>query len=209
MTRKPDDDSGVGDQQKVVRRMMQRQMVRVRWLLLLAATAALLAGCDIESLATPTVANTNASTTPTVAADMTLTRAQVRRVVDGDTIIVVLDGREERLRYIGVDTPESVSPSAPVECYGREAAEANRRLVEGRSVYLEKDVSERDRYGRLLRYVFVDDPAGGGRLFVNLELVRQGYAQVVTFPPDVRHAGTFRAAQQEARDAELGLWGAC
>jgi micrococcal nuclease len=172
--------------------------------LLVATLAILLTGCEVDERATATP-----STGASLLEATHLTRAQVRRVVDGDTLIVVVGGREERLRYIGVDTPETVNPNTPVECYGHEASAANRRLVEGRTVYLEKDVSERDRFGRLLRYVYVDDPASGERLFVNLELVRQGYAQVVTYPPDVRHAHTFRAAQQEARDAGRGLWGAC
>ena len=95
-------------------------------------------------------------------------RARVLRVVDGDTILVRLDGRRERLRYIGIDTPESVAPDRPVECYGPAAAEENRRLVGGRTVTLTADEERRDRFGRLLAYVRVGD------LFVNGELVRRG-----------------------------------
>lgn len=182
--------------------------------LVTAVTVALaLIGCDVDDLATraapsPTsVVIAPTPSRPTGGTDME--RATVRRVVDGDTIIVNIRGREERLRYIGIDTPESVQPDTPVECYGREAADANARLVAGRTVYLERDVSDRDRYGRLLRYVYVDDPASGGRLFVNLELVAQGYAYAATFPPDVRHASTFREAEREARDAGRGLWSTC
>jgi micrococcal nuclease len=173
-------------------------------IVLVLAIAFVVAGCDIED---PAATPGSGMAVSTVAAG-TLQRATVRRVVDGDTIVVVIDGREERLRYIGIDTPETVRPNTAVECFGREASEANKRLVEGRTVYLERDVSDRDRFGRLLRYVYVDDPSGE-RLFVNLELVSRGYAQAVTFPPDVRHADTFRAAEREAREAGRGLWGEC
>ena len=111
------------------------------------------------------------------------------RVVDGDTIRVVQDGREEAVRYIGVDTPETVKPGSPVECYGKAASAANRRLVEGEPVRLVDDVEARDRYGRRLAYVYRsrDD------LFVNAELVRDGYATVLTIPPNVAHADEFAA----------------
>lgn len=128
--------------------------------------------------------------------------ALVVEVVDGDTIKVELDGLIYTVRYIGIDCPETRDPNRPVEWMGPEAAEANRRLVDGQIVYLEKDVSETDRYGRLLRYVFL---ANG--VFVNAELVRQGYAQVSTYPPDVRYQSLFLEMQREAREAGRGLWG--
>lgn len=127
-------------------------------------------------------------------------RAKVVNVVDGDTIDVMINGQEFRVRYIGIDTPETKHPSKPVEFMGPEAAEANRRLVEGKTVELEKDVSETDRYGRLLRYVWVGD------MMVNAELVRRGYAQVSTYPPDVKYQDLFVELQQEARAANRGLW---
>ena len=129
--------------------------------------------------------------------------ARVLRIVDGDTILVLLDGREERVRYIGVDTPETVAPDRPVECFGTEASAANARLVEGQTVRLERDVSERDRFGRLLRYVYAGD------VFVNAELVRAGFATAVTFPPDVRETARLRQLERDARAAKRGLWGAC
>jgi micrococcal nuclease len=135
-------------------------------------------------------------------------RATVLRVVDGDTIEVDRGRGPEKVRYIGIDTPETVDPSRPVAWMGREASAANAALVEGRTVVLERDVSETDRYGRLLRYVWIEDPAGpGGWIFVNLALVAAGFAQVATYPPDVRYAELFLAAQAEARAAERGLWG--
>lgn len=136
-------------------------------------------------------------------------RAVVLRVVDGDTIEVDRGKGPERVRYIGVDTPETVDPSRPVEWMGPEAKAANAALVEGRPVVLERDVSETDRYGRLLRYVWLEDRSSpSGWLLVNLALVAAGYAQVATYPPDVRYVDLFLAAQAEARDARRGLWGA-
>lgn len=133
-------------------------------------------------------------------------RARVVRVVDGDTIIVALAGRQERVRYIGLDAPESVRPDSPVEPFGVEASAANASLVGGRTVLLERDVSDRDQFGRLLRYVWLETP--GGHLFVNFDLVARGFATAVTFPPDVRHVDLLRAAEREARARALGLWSA-
>ena len=101
------------------------------------------------------------------------------------------------MRYIGIDAPESVRPDSPVEPFGIEASAANAALVGGRSVLLERDVSDRDRFGRLLRYVWLETP--DRPLFVNFELVARGFATAVTFPPDVRHVDLLRAAEREAR----------
>ena len=129
----------------------------------------------------------------------------VLRVVDGDTVVVRFDdGAEETLRYIGIDAPETVHPRRGVDCFGPEASARNTELVEGRRVALERDVSQRDRYGRLLRYVYTEDGA-----MVNARLVAEGYAQVATFPPDVKHADLLRRLQGEARERDAGLWGAC
>lgn len=127
--------------------------------------------------------------------------AQVARVVDGDTIEVTLNGQRKTVRYVLVNTPETVDPRRPVECYGKEASNANKGMVEGKTVYLEKDVSETDRFGRILRYVFTPDG------FVNAELVKGGFAQVATFPPDVKYEQYLRGLEQEARAAGRGLWG--
>jgi len=124
----------------------------------------------------------------------------VVRVVDGDTIHVQLTDRVEKLRYIGVNTPEIHHPSKGEEPGGREAAEVNRGLVGGRRVRLELDVQTRDRYGRLLAYVWVGDT------MINAELVRLGYAQVMTVPPNVRYQDLFVKLQRQARDAHRGLW---
>jgi len=124
----------------------------------------------------------------------------VVKVVDGDTIHVRVDERVEKVRYIGVNAPEVHHPTRGEEPGGREASEANRRLVAGRQVRLELDVQSRDRYGRLLAYVWIGDT------MVNAELVRQGYAQVMTVPPNVRYQRLFLDLQRDARQAGRGLW---
>jgi micrococcal nuclease len=126
----------------------------------------------------------------------------VTHVVDGDTIHVQCGARVEKVRYIGIDAPEIHHPFWGEEPGGREATALNRRLVGGRHVRLELDVRARDQYGRLLAYVWVGD------LMVNAELVRLGYAQVMTVPPNVRHQALFVTLQREARAAGRGLWAA-
>lgn len=129
--------------------------------------------------------------------------ARVVRVVDGDTIVVDLDGAEERVRYIGVDTPESVQPGHPVECFGREASAFNRRLVEGRMVRLEFDRERRDAYGRLLAYVHA-----GSRL-VNAELVRRGFARTLEIEPNTSRASRLARLAARAGREGRGLWAEC
>jgi micrococcal nuclease len=167
--------------------------------LLLVAAAALLAGRQLGSQPAGTGTGQGA------AAGSGL-EGTVVRVVDGDTIRVRLaDGVIERVRYIGVDTPESVKPNTPVQCFAEAASAFNRRLVAGRTVHLVGDVEPRDRYGRMLAYVY-RRPDG---LFVNAELARLGYARPLTIPPDVRFAGHFRALAEAARRGARGLWKAC
>jgi micrococcal nuclease len=147
---------------------------------------------------TPMPSATPISPAPTPAR----TQAQVLRVIDGDTIEVSIGDKTYKVRYIGVDTPETEHPERPTEPMGKEAAAKNEELVGGKVVELEKDVSETDKYGRLLRYVWVGD------LMVNAELVRLGLAQVSTYPPDVKYQDLFLQLQKEAREAQRGLWGA-
>lgn len=125
------------------------------------------------------------------------TLVHVTRVVDGDTF--ELEGGE-RVRLIGVNAPESVKPNSPVECFGKEASAFLKALLTDREVRLERDVSERDRYGRLLRYAYL------GELFVNEYIVREGYATAASFPPDVARQDTLRAAELQARAEQKGLW---
>lgn len=129
----------------------------------------------------------------------------VVRTVDGDTIYVRLAGGVEKVRYIGIDTPEVHHPTRGEEPGGREATEVNRRLIGRQPVRLEVDVQLRDRYGRLLAYVWVKRP-DDGEVMVNAELVRLGYAHVMTVPPNVRHAELFRKLAAEAREHRRGLW---
>ncbi len=126
--------------------------------------------------------------------------AYVIRVIDGDTIELI-GGR--RVRYIGINTPETVDPRKPVECFGKEASNENKILVDRKSVRLEKDASETDRYGRLLRYVYVDN------IMVNDYLVRQGFGHSYSYPPDVKYQNQFLQAQQEAEKNNRGLWAGC
>ena len=132
-------------------------------------------------------------------------RASVVRVVDGDTVEVRIGGREETVRLIGIDTPETVDPRTPVECFGQEASDRTKALLPaGTEVRLVADAEPRDRYDRLLAYVYRDDGT-----FVNLALVEDGYASVLTYPPNVAHASELTAAAARAREGGRGLWGAC
>lgn len=127
----------------------------------------------------------------------------VSKVVDGDTII--LDSGKT-VRYIGIDAPEI---SRGKECFAQESTRENSNLVFGKSVRLEKDVSETDKYGRLLRYVYVLDDESKKEVFVNEYLVRMGFALASTYPPDVRYRDLFRQAESEARENTRGLWREC
>jgi len=148
------------------------------------------------------------SVLPTKSPKVKSSSVKVLRVVDGDTIEI--EGNM-KLRYIGIDTPETKHPTKGVQCFGKEASDKNKELVEGKMIRVEKDVSETDRYGRLLRYIWlVDDNAtASAGLFVNDFLVREGYAHASTFPPDVAYSKQFVEAQQEARDNNRGLWNKC
>jgi endonuclease YncB( thermonuclease family) len=128
--------------------------------------------------------------------------ALVLRVVDGDTITVDLDGERHSVRYIGIDTPETHHPTDGADWWGFEATEANRSFVQaGDTVVLQRDLSETDIYGRLLRYVWVGDT------LVNAELVRMGMARVLFYEPDVLYQSEVKAAEAEAQEARRGLYG--
>jgi micrococcal nuclease len=131
--------------------------------------------------------------------------ARVVRVIDGDTVRARIGGRVETVRYIGIDTPETKKPSTPVQCYGRAASARNHRLVAGRAVLLRTDAEARDRYGRLLAYVY----RRGDGTFVNAALVRDGFARTLTIAPNVAHAAELLRLSRAARAAGRGLWSAC
>jgi len=129
--------------------------------------------------------------------------ARVVRVVDGDTVEVRLGGRLEDVRYIGVDTPETVKPGTPVQCFGHRASAFNRRLVAGRALRLVFGLERRDVYGRLLAYAYIR------HRFVNAELVRRGLARTLTIPPNSLHSALFEALERAAARSGRGLWGGC
>lgn len=141
----------------------------------------------------------------------------VTEVIDGDTIkISAPKGRDLAsggegiitVRFLGIDTPETKDPRKSVQCFGKEASNEAKKLLSGKLVILEKDVSETDKYKRLLRYVFL--PLEDGRLlFVNDYLIREGFARVLTYPPDVKYTEQFLKAQREAKEGKKGLWSKC
>lgn len=132
-------------------------------------------------------------------------RIPVSKVIDGDTI--ELEGGN-KVRLIGVDTPETVDPRRPVGCFGKEASNETKKLLQDKIVILQKDISDTDKYGRLLRYVYLS-LENGQILFVNDYLIRAGFAKVLTYPPDVKFAEQFLEAEKQAREQKLGLWGRC
>lgn len=157
-----------------------------------------------DKIPEPTATVLNISSTP-ISPKIQNEEFKVSRIVDGDTIEI---STGEKVRYIGIDTPETVDPRRPVGCFGKEASDENKKIVGGKSVILEKDISERDKYNRLLRYVYIKQ-TNGNLLFVNDYLVRQGFAKASTYPPDVKFAGQFVEAEREARENNRGLWQKC
>jgi len=140
----------------------------------------------------------------------TVDRATVTRVVDGDTVHARLaaTGATEKIRFIGVNTPESTTRHEP---YGAEASRFARQRLDGATIYLEYDIERRDRYGRLLAYIWMRPRGDGSAADVrsgmfNATLLIEGYAQIATYPPNVRYVDVFRDLQREAREANRGLW---
>jgi micrococcal nuclease len=164
---------------------------------LLALTSCALGPTAVPEPSTPSTHEPS----PVAAGDV----GPVTRVVDGDTIHVTIDGARVKVRLIGIDTPETVHPRVPDQCFGAQASTEMHRLLDGERVRLVYDVDRLDRYDRTLAYVHRtrDD------LFVNLHLVRNGFATVLTIPPNVAHADEFVTAQRAARTERRGLWRAC
>jgi micrococcal nuclease len=189
------------------RRLGWRRLLPVLFLLVLAAVVA--AGCegDVEGgrggagkapagLATSRAERASWPDPPKGAA-----AAKVQRVVDGDTFVATVNGRRERVRIIGVDTPESVDPNRPDEPFGEEASNFAKHYLTGETVRMAGDVEPRDRYGRMLAYVWLADGT-----FWNALLAAEGYAQQLTIPPNVTYAALFRRLVGEARREDRGLW---
>jgi len=167
------------------------------------AVAVVLCASGCSSVPTPILPSTQAKTSETPQAGTQSDLAVVQRVVDGDTFIAVIGARRFRVRLIGVDTPETVKPRTPVQCYGPEASAYAKRTLTAKQVRLVYDVDRYDRFGRTLAYVYL------GKTFFNLTLVQQGFAVVDTVPPDIAHVADFVAAQRAARTKRLGLWLKC
>lgn len=136
--------------------------------------------------------------------------AYVHDVIDGDTLIIVIDRRREHVRLLGIDTPETKHPTKPIECFGPEAAAYLTALLPaGTPVVAVRDVEARDHFGRLLLHLFLSSSTGRGEIHVNAALVRGGYARLLSIPPNHAFADALSAALVEARRARRGLWGAC
>lgn len=167
-------------------------------------------GILLSQIFNPPKPSQSPTPSPTIQKEDSTQSGQLYKVlyaVDGDTIVI--EGKQT-VRYIGIDTPETKHPKKGVECFGQEAKKKNEELVGGKLVRLEKDVSESDKYGRLLRYVFVEDPiSSSSSIFVNEYLVREGYANAATYPPDIKYSELFVEVQEEARRNNKGLWLEC
>ncbi|MEW9697842.1 thermonuclease family protein [Paenibacillus sp. SI8] len=127
-------------------------------------------------------------------------RVTVERIVDGDTFEATLKGKKEKVRLIGVDTPETKKPNTPVMFYGKEASAYTKKRLEKQTVELEYDVEKKDRYDRILAYVWIGDE------LLNRTLIQEGYARMATFPPNVKYVDAFKKDQEEARNKKKGLW---
>ena len=172
---------------------------------LVLLVSALLVDCGVASTVTVMSPESVRDSRPPKSAAATPGRtATVTRVVDGDTAHVRFRGRDVTIRFIGVDTPETVAPGQPIECYGPESSHFTTARLSGEKVRLEFDVERIDPYGRTLAHIWM----ANGSLF-NETLVRRGFATVATYPPDTKHVGRFEAAERVAKAADRGLWGAC
>lgn len=169
---------------------------RARGAVIALVAALALVACGDDSASTPSPPQTAAVET----------NARVERIVDGDTIVADFGGRTDRVRLIGIDTPESAIPDTAPECFGIEATRHLEALIPaGTPILVERDVEARDRFDRLLGYVYRSSDG----LFVNLAMAADGYALTLTIPPNVTHADAFADAVASARRDGLGLWGAC
>lgn len=181
--------------------------IRTAAVLALAILAASCSGAVSSSSSSTGSASPGNESTATFRSSGTLApNATVERVVDGDTIIVRINGKRERVRLIGIDTPESVDENRPVQCFGHEAsAHTESLLPPGTEVSLVRDVEARDKYDRLLAYVIRTED----QLFINLNLVENGFAGPLTYPPNDHYAALFESSASAAAEASIGLWGAC
>jgi len=183
----------------------------LRNLILVLGGAGVLLACSPSSVSvndsashdsTPIVATTFVASSPPISG----TNGTIVRVVDGDTVIASFAGHDERIRLIGINTPETVHPTKPVECWGPEASHHTKEILPaGTPITIQRDVEPRDKYGRLLAYVWRTSDG----LFVNLELVADGYARPYPFEPNTSREQEFATAANNAQSQHLGLWGHC
>lgn len=182
---------------------------------LVLLTTSALADSSIETTQQPSSKITQTDVAPATTEEtnspINYIKTTVNSVVDGDTIKVTISGKEESVRLIGVDNPETVKPNSPVEAYGKEASNFTKEQLTGKEVFLEKDVQERDKYGRLLAYVWlspptkIDDNEIRTKLF-NAKLIIDGYGQLLTIPPNIKYVDYFTTYQNEAKENNVGLW---
>ncbi|TBL78313.1 thermonuclease family protein [Paenibacillus thalictri] len=169
-----------------------------KWFILLALM--LLAGCSSQSaMAGDSYAKEIIKQYPELK-DHKFTVTSVKRVVDGDTFQTE---EGDKVRLIGVNTPETVKPNSPVETYGKEASDFTKKQLSGKTVYMFSDAGDKDKYSRLLRYVFIQ----GEQKMFNEVLISEGYANTMTIPPNVLYADKFVKLEKTARDNNKGLWG--
>ncbi len=165
-----------------------------------------LSSSDVKTLETLLSSSLTSTTTQikSTLGDTTPKNLSVTKVVDGDTIKVIIDGKTETIRLLGIDTPEVVDPRKPVQCFGKQASEKTKELLTGKLVVLEADQTQgdRDKYGRMLRYIYLEDGT-----FINEVLIRQGYAHEYTYQSNpYTYQEQFREAEKEAREQKRGLW---
>ena len=179
-------------------------LVVVRRRLILLALCVALTACGRDNTASAPPSEASSATVPGNAS--LAPKAAVDRVVDGDTLVALIDGRQERVRLLGIDTPESVAENRPDQCYGKEASDHLTALLpEGAETTLILDEEARDQYDRLLAYVV----RSSDDLFVNLDLIERGFAAVLIYDPNDHYESLFRAAERAAIEADVGLWGVC
>jgi micrococcal nuclease len=171
----------------------------------LRAGAIALAAAALSACVQSEAASAEPITTSSLPASLSA-NAVIDYVIDGDTVDVIIDGREERIRLIGIDTPETKKRNSPIECFGPEASAFTELLLPvGTPVYIERDIVNRDDYGRILGYVYRADDG----IFVNYELMRQGFAQPMSIPPNDAFAELFADAARAAEADNAGIWAAC
>ncbi|CAI6330160.1 thermonuclease family protein [Bacillus subtilis] len=160
----------------------------------LAVLVILLSGCQ-------GVSSSHSGTTEKTVDLSDKIEVTVRRVIDGDTFIADVNGTEERIRLILVDTPETVHPTKAVQPYGKEASAFSKKTLENQSVYLEYDKEKRDKYDRLLAYVFLKDGTSFNKI-----LLEKGYARLAVFPPNTKYEDEYKQAEKTAKNERLGIW---